>query len=68
MAQFPDLMTVREVARALRVDDETVHRWAREGKLPAIRLPGRVKRFRRAEIAALLGEQTTTVDATEPAA
>lgn len=35
----PDLLTVREVADALRVDDTTVRRWIKEGKMPAISLP-----------------------------
>lgn len=46
MAQFeqPDreqeeLMTVREVARQLRVDDTTVRRWIKAGTLEAIELP-----------------------------
>jgi excisionase family DNA binding protein len=34
------LLTVREVADLLSVSTETVLRWVRQGKLPAIRLPG----------------------------
>lgn len=33
------LMTVREVANILRVDDTTVRRWITLGVLPAISLP-----------------------------
>lgn len=58
MAQLPELMTVPEVADALRLTDETVHRWAREGKLPAVVLPSGLKRFRRTDIEAILAGDT----------
>lgn len=38
------LLTVREVARQLRVDDTTVRRWIKSGALDAIALPHRGKR------------------------
>ena len=34
-----ELLTVREVARALRVDDTTVRRWIKLGALEAVILP-----------------------------
>ncbi len=34
-----ELLTVREVARRLRVDDTTVRRWIKTGALEAIPLP-----------------------------
>jgi len=34
-----DLLTVREVARILRVDDTTVRRWIKGGALEAVTLP-----------------------------
>lgn len=34
-----DLLTVREVAKQLRVDDTTVRRWIKNGVLEAISLP-----------------------------
>ena len=34
-----ELLTVREVARRLRVDDTTVRRWIKNGVLEAITLP-----------------------------
>ena len=45
---FDDLMTVQEVARALRVDDTTIRTWIRNGDLPAISLPhgGKRENFR----------------------
>jgi excisionase family DNA binding protein len=39
-----DLMTVREVAQALRVDDTTVRRWVKQGVLEAVVLPHANKR------------------------
>lgn len=39
-----DLLTVRDVAQFLKVDDSTVQRWIKEGLLPAIPLPRRGKR------------------------
>lgn len=39
-----ELMTVREVARELRVDDTTVRRWIKDGLLEAISLPHAGKR------------------------
>ncbi len=39
-----ELLTVREVAHRLRVDDTTVRRWIKSGALEAITLPHRGKR------------------------
>ena len=39
-----ELLTVREVAKRLRVDDTTVRRWIKSGALGAITLPHRGKR------------------------
>jgi excisionase family DNA binding protein len=39
-----DLLTVREVARRLRVDDTTIRRWIKSGALEAITLPHRGQR------------------------
>ncbi|GHO42561.1 helix-turn-helix domain-containing protein [Ktedonospora formicarum] len=36
-----ELLTVREVAKQLRVDDTTVRRWIKNGVLDAITLPHR---------------------------
>lgn len=40
-----DLLTVREVARHLRVDDTTVRRWIKSGALDAVALPHSGKRM-----------------------
>jgi excisionase family DNA binding protein len=39
-----DLLTVREVAAACRVDDTTTRRWIKSGALPAVTLPHRGRR------------------------
>lgn len=39
-----ELLTVREVAKRLRVDDTTVRRWIKSGALEAITLPHRGRR------------------------
>jgi excisionase family DNA binding protein len=39
-----DLLTIREVAQALRVDDTTVRRWVKQGLLEAVTLPHKGKR------------------------
>jgi excisionase family DNA binding protein len=39
-----ELLTIAEVARALRVDNTTVRRWVKEGLLDAVALPHKGKR------------------------
>ena len=58
MPDETELLTVREVAQQLRVDDTTVRRWIKNGVLEAITLPHRgarqAYRIRRATLDALL--------------
>lgn len=58
MAQLPPepeaLLTPAEVAALFRVDPKTVTRWAKAGKLSAIRTLGGHRRYRAAEVQALL--------------
>jgi excisionase family DNA binding protein len=49
------LLTPGEVAVLFRVDPKTVTRWASAGRLGSIRTPGGHRRFREAEVRALLG-------------
>ena len=42
--KMDELLTVREVARRLRVDDTTVRRWIKTGALVAVTLPHKGKR------------------------
>jgi len=48
------LLTPAEVAALLLVDPRTVTRWANKGRISSIRTPGGHRRFREAEIRALL--------------
>lgn len=53
------LLTARELADVLGLSVETILRWVRQGKLPAIRLPGGAIRFREVEVEAWLAERAT---------
>ncbi len=48
------LLTPGEVATLFRVDPKTVTRWAAAGRIGSIRTPGGHRRFREAEVHALL--------------
>lgn len=50
------LLTPAEVASLFRVDTKTVTRWARSGKLSAVRTLGGHRRYRESEIRILLGQ------------
>jgi excisionase family DNA binding protein len=52
----PELLTPSEVAALFRVDPKTVTRWAKAGKLSAIRTLGGHRRYRADEIQKLLEE------------
>lgn len=57
------LLTPAEVATMFRVDPKTVTRWAKAGKLTSIRTLGGHRRYREAEVRALLStgpDQTGT--------
>lgn len=49
------LLTPAEVASLFRVDPKTVTRWARAGKLSAIRTLGGHRRYSEVEVRSLLG-------------
>ena len=51
------LLTPAEVASMFRVDPKTVTRWAKAGKLSAIRTLGGHRRYRESEVRALLQGQ-----------
>ena len=53
------LLTPSEVAALFRVNPKTVTRWARAGKLNAIRTLGGHRRFRASEIERCLQEMST---------
>ena len=51
-----ELLTPAEVAIMFRVNPKTVTRWARAGKISAVRTLGGHRRFRASEIRRLLAE------------
>ena len=52
------LLTPSEVATLFRVDPKTVTRWAKAGKLTAIKTLGGHRRYRQSEVQALLNTTT----------
>ncbi len=55
------LMQPSEVAELFRVTSQTVARWAEEGRLSAVRTLGGHRRYREAEVRALLAADTPYV-------
>ena len=51
-----NLLTPSEVATLFRVDPKTVTRWAKSGKLTAIKTLGGHRRYRESEVKALLAK------------
>jgi excisionase family DNA binding protein len=49
-----DLLTADEIAKTLRVSADTVRRWAREGRIPEVKLSPKVRRYREADVMAAL--------------
>jgi excisionase family DNA binding protein len=54
------LLTPAEVAGLFRVDPKTVTRWAKAGKLTAIRTLGGHRRYRQSEVLGLLKANQTS--------
>jgi len=52
------LLTPAEVASLFRVDPKTVTRWAKAGKLTAVRTLGGHRRYRQSEVQSLLSSNT----------
>ena len=53
-AESDALLTPSEVASLFRVDPKTVTRWAKAGKLSAVRTLGGHRRYRESEVRSLL--------------
>jgi excisionase family DNA binding protein len=65
---FPNqevLLTPAEVAALFRVDPKTVTRWAKAGKLTAIRTLGGHRRYRQSEVLGLLKVNQTSGGSSE---
>jgi excisionase family DNA binding protein len=56
------LLTPQEVAALFRVDPKTVTRWAKAGKIPAIRTLGGHRRYKESDVLRLIEESTTEVE------
>ena len=56
------LLTPGEVAALFRVDPKTVTRWAQDGRLSSVRTLGGHRRFRAAEVHALLAQSAISRD------
>lgn len=56
------LLTPAEVAELFRVDPKTVTRWAKAGKLTAIRTLGGHRRYKSSEVRALLSKSGNKED------
>ncbi len=52
-----DLLTPAEVAAVFRVDPKTVTRWSKQGRIKCIRTLGGHRRYRRAEVRRVMGEE-----------
>ena len=55
------LLTPAEVAKLFRVDPKTVTRWAKAGKITAIRTLGGHRRYRQSEIVNLIRTTKTSL-------
>lgn len=63
MPNTEPLLTAGDVARLLSVHEETVRRWTREGKMPAVKLPNKTVRYRQADVEAMR-EPAPVIEAT----
>jgi excisionase family DNA binding protein len=64
MDEHPEpLLTPAEVANLFRVDPKTVTRWAKAGKLTAIRTLGGHRRYKEREVRALMAGSQAAADA-----
>lgn len=63
MSNHEELMTPGQVAKLFAVDPKTVSRWANSGKITTVKTLGGHRRFRAAEIRAMLAaNQVTDMD------
>lgn len=59
-----DILTIREVAQYLKLNEKTAYRLAAEGKLPGFKVGGSW-RFRRAEVDKWIGDKINNKDIKE---
>jgi excisionase family DNA binding protein len=56
-APLIDLLTPRQAAEVLGVNTNTLARWVRDGRIPALTTPGGHRRYRRTDIRTLSTER-----------
>ena len=54
------LLTTSEVANLFRVHRNTIHSWIKSGQLSPVDVPGRNKRYRKADVEAILAGEAKT--------
>lgn len=52
-----ELLTYQEAADALRISTRTLKNWAQAGEIPVVYLRGRLPRFRKADVQALIEDR-----------
>lgn len=57
------LLTARQLAAALQVSEQTIHRLRRSGKIPAVMVSDRIIRFSWREVRAALGGRPHSAEA-----
>lgn len=61
-----DILSPAEAAALAEVHEDTIKRWARTGRIPAIRTPGGWWRFRREDVLAINEPVIHGVEDSEP--
>ncbi len=56
MSDLPEIMTIEEVAKYLRVSERTVYEWAQKGKIPCGKL-GTIWRFKKTDVLEWVNKQ-----------
>ena len=52
-----ELLTGRDVQRLLNISQATLDRWSKTGRLQPLRLPNGYRRYKRADVVALLADR-----------
>ncbi len=66
LKDYPEILTIGEVAEILRVSRLTLKRWEKKGKIQSIRINSRGdRRYTKEQVLALLGKGNDSVEAKE---
>ncbi|MCA9392229.1 MerR family transcriptional regulator [candidate division WWE3 bacterium] len=61
---YPEILTIGEASKLLRVSPITLKRWEKKGKIQSIRINSRGdRRYTKQQIIALLGQETKITEA-----